>query len=47
MYRYKTLIGNRLSLRCHDAQVAEVLVGVKAMNKVIDLGMPIRQGVSK
>ena len=45
MYRYKTLIGNRLSLRCHDAQVAEVLVGVKALNRVIGLGMPDRQEV--
>ncbi len=43
MYRYKTLVANRLSLRCHDAQVAEVLAGVKVMNKVIDLGMPERQ----
>lgn len=43
MYRYKTLVGNRLSQRCHDAQVAEVMVGVKIMNKVIDLGMPVRQ----
>ena len=47
MYRYKTLIGNRLSLRCHDAQVAEVLVSVKALNKVIGLGMPERQEVQK
>ncbi len=45
MYRYKTLIGNRLSLRCHDAQVAEVLLGVKALNKVIGLGMPERREI--
>ncbi len=45
MYRYKTLIGNQLSLRCHNAQVAEVLVGVKALNRVIGLGMPERQEV--
>ena len=32
MYRYKTLVGNRLSLRCHDAQVAEMLVGVRVLN---------------
>ncbi len=43
MYRYKTLVSNRLSLRCHDAQVAEVLIGVKIMNKVLGLGMPVRQ----
>lgn len=47
MYRYKTLIGHRLSLRCHDAQVAEVLVGVKVLNKVIGLGMPERREVQK
>ena len=47
MYRYKTLIGNRLSLRCHDAQVAEVLAGVKALNKVIGLGMTERLEVQK
>lgn len=45
MYRYKTLIGNQLSLRCHNAQVAEVLVGVRALNRVIGLGMPERQEV--
>lgn len=47
MYRYKALIGNRLSLRCHDAQVAEVLVSVKALNKVIGLGMPERREAQK
>lgn len=47
MYRYKTQIDNQLGLRCHDAQVAEVLVVVKALNRVIRLGMPERQDVSK
>lgn len=27
----------------YDAQVGEALAGVKAMNKVIGLGMPVRQ----
>lgn len=45
MSRYKGLASPKLSLRCHDAQVAELLVGVRIMNKVIDLGMPVRQKV--
>ena len=36
----------QLSLRDYDAQVGEALAGVKAMNKVIRLGMPIRQQVA-
>tara|TARA_Y100001934_G_C12387253_1_gene797669 strand:+ start:47292 stop:48209 length:918 start_codon:yes stop_codon:yes gene_type:complete len=43
MYRYKQLISPKLSFKHYDAQVAEILAGVKAMNKVIDLGMPVRQ----
>lgn len=46
MYRYKQLISAKLSLRCDNAQVGEALAGVKAMNKVIGLGMPARQKVS-
>lgn len=46
MYRYKQLISPKLSLRDYDAQVGEALAGVKAMNKVIRLGMPIRQQVA-
>lgn len=42
MSRYKGLASPKLSLRRHNAQVAELLVGVKIMNKVIDLGMPVR-----
>jgi hypothetical protein len=45
--RYKTLIGNRLNFRCHDAQVAEMLVGVKALNKMLSLGMPVRREIEK
>lgn len=43
MYRYKQLISFKLSLRDYNAQVGEALAGVKAMNKVIELGMPVRQ----
>ncbi|QGS48980.1 IS5-like element ISSpu14 family transposase [Shewanella putrefaciens] len=43
MYRYKQLISSKLSLRDYNAQVGEALAGVKAMNKVIGLGMPVRQ----
>ena len=46
MYRYKQLISSRLSLRDYNAQVGEALAGVKALNKVIDLGMPVRQLVA-
>lgn len=41
MYRYKKLLGPQLALRDYDAQVGEVLANVKAMNKVIRLGMPV------
>lgn len=44
MSRFKSLVSAKLSLRNYDAQIAEALVGVKIINKVIDLGMPIRQG---
>lgn len=43
MYRYKQLISPKLSFKHYNAQVAEILAGVKAMNKVIDQGMPVRQ----
>lgn len=42
MYRYKQLISGKVSLRNYNAQVGEILAGIKAMNKVIDLGMPVR-----
>jgi len=46
MYRFKPLIGPKLSLRNYNAQVGEILAGVKVMNKVIGLGMPVRQLVN-
>lgn len=46
MYRYKQLISPKLSLRDYNGQVGEALAGVKVINKVIRLGMPIRQSVN-
>ncbi len=46
MYRYKQLISATLSLRDYNGQVGEALAGVKALNKVIRLGMPVRQKIS-
>ena len=46
MYRYKQLISPKLSLRDYNAQVGEALAGVKAMNKVLGLGMPVRKQIS-
>ncbi len=46
MYRYMQLNNAKLSLRNDNAQVGEVLAGVKVMNKVIGLGMPVRQAVN-
>jgi hypothetical protein len=42
MYRYKQLISGKVSCRKYNAQEGEILAGIKAMNKVIDLGMPVR-----
>lgn len=43
MYRFKQLIGSKLSLRCYNAQVAEALAGVRALNKISTLDLPVRQ----
>lgn len=40
MYRYKLLIIYKISLLNYNVQVGEALAGVKAMKKVIGLGMP-------
>jgi hypothetical protein len=37
------LINPKISLRDYNAQVGESLAGVKAINKVIGLGMPVRK----
>ncbi len=41
MSRYKGLTNGKLSLRCYNAQVGEIMANVKAINKVIGLGMPV------
>jgi hypothetical protein len=46
MYRFKQLISAKLSLRNYNAQVGEALAGVKAINKMTGLGMPVRQQVN-
>ncbi len=46
MSRYKTLTSGTLSFRCYNGQVGEALAGVKVMNKVIGLAMPVRQAVN-
>ncbi|MGL5336781.1 MAG: hypothetical protein ACRC9R_11710, partial [Enterovibrio sp.] len=33
----------KLSLRDYNSQVSEALAGLKVMNKIIGLGMPVRQ----
>jgi len=42
MSRYKGLTSGELSLRCYNAQVGEIMANVKAIHKVIGLGMPVR-----
>ncbi|TMX38258.1 hypothetical protein DA100_10550 [Vibrio sp. Hep-1b-8] len=32
----------QLSLRCYNAQVGEIMANVKAIKKVLGLGMPVR-----
>jgi len=43
LYRYKQLIGERLSLRAYNGQIGEIMAGVSALNKMLGLGMPVRQ----
>lgn len=45
MYRFKQLISSTLSLINYNAKVSEALAGVKAMNKMTGLGVPVRQQV--
>jgi hypothetical protein len=41
MYRYKTLIGRKLSARDFKNQKTESKIGVKVINWMTDLGMPV------
>lgn len=43
MYSYKQLMGPKLSRRDHNALVGEMLAGVKVLDKVKRLDMPVRQ----
>ncbi len=45
MYRVKQLLGGKLSLRSHNAQVGETYAMLKALNKLTGLGMPETQYV--
>ena len=40
MYRVKQLFGGSLTLWDYDAQVAEALAMVRALNKITKAGMP-------
>lgn len=40
IFRFKTLLGDHLSLRDYNAQVGEAMAMVKALNKMTLLGMP-------
>ena len=40
MYRVKPRFGGSLTLRDYDAQVAEALAMVRALNKITKAGMP-------
>lgn len=43
MYRVKQLLDGWLSLRNYNAQVGETYAIIKALNKLIGLGMPTTQ----
>ncbi len=42
MPRYKGLASGKLGLRCYNAQVGEIMANVKAINKIIGIGVPVR-----
>jgi len=43
MYRYKQLIGEKLNLGAYNGQIGEMMSGVGALNKMLRLGMSVRQ----
>ncbi len=45
MYRVKQLLGASLTLRNYNAQVGEAYAMIKALNKLIGIGMPGAQYV--
>ncbi|CAM8160412.1 Transposase [Escherichia coli] len=40
MYRMKQLLGDSLTLRDYDGQVAEAMAMVRALNRMTKVGMP-------
>ncbi|MDE3046374.1 MAG: hypothetical protein KGJ02_07005 [Verrucomicrobiota bacterium] len=40
MFRYKTLLGDRLSSRKKSTQATEIAVKLDVLNRMIELGMP-------
>jgi len=40
MFRYKTIIGSRLSARLYESQCTEAMVGCTILNRMLTLGMP-------
>ena len=40
MFRYKTIVGDRLSARKWQTQVAEVKIKLDVINRMTELGMP-------
>jgi hypothetical protein len=43
MYRFKQLMGEKISLRNYNGQVGEIMAYVCAMNKLNTLGLPVRK----
>ena len=43
MYRWKQLMGAKLTFRNYNAQAGEVYAGIKALNKLTGLGLPQRE----
>ncbi|PCS21143.1 Mobile element protein [Candidatus Enterovibrio escicola] len=46
MFRYKQLLSPKLTLRNYNAQVAQALAKMKAMNKVIRVDVPVCQQIN-
>jgi len=46
MFRYKTIIGNKLKSRKDENQQIEARLGCSILNKMASLGMPISKKVA-
>ncbi len=40
MFRYKTILGNRLSSRKESTQMTETAIKLDVLNRMTELGMP-------